>query len=240
MPAPISASGTATRSTGRRRRDPSPVSSNRLDWPARSPAKSRIVVPEFAQSIGSPGSRRPRRPTPSTRTVSTSSSCTVTPSARSAAMVASVSPDRPKWRMSGSPSPTPPVIRARGAVDLSPGTATWPSSAAAGFAARLAVPAREEPGAPGGDRALQLLHAPPVLAERLAERTRVLEEDVDPDPRVRAGDAGHVAQRPARRRERLVALDAARAGLVDEHVRQRVRQGAPDPDQAGRRPRGRR
>ena len=71
-----------------------------------------------------------------------------------------------------------------------------------------------------------------MLAERLAERTRVLEEDVDPDPRVRAGDAGHVAQRPARRRERFVALDATASGLVDEHVRERVRQVARDRDEA--------
>ncbi len=44
-------------------------------------------------------------------------------------------------------------------------------------------------------------------ASRIA--SRVVEEDVDPDARVRAGDAGHVAQRAAGVRERLVALDAA-------------------------------
>jgi len=70
-----------------------------------------------------------------------------------------------------------------------------------------------------------------VLTERLAKRARVVEEDVDPDPRVRAGDPRHVAQRPARGGERLVAVDPRRSGLVDEHVRERVRQVARQRDE---------
>ena len=70
-----------------------------------------------------------------------------------------------------------------------------------------------------------------MLGERGGERLAVVEEDVDPDARVRAGDARHVAQRAARRGERLVALDAGAAGLVDEHVRERVRQVARERDE---------
>ena len=45
-------------------------------------------------------------------------------------------------------------------------------------------------------------------ASAAREGVAILEEDVDPDPRVRAGDARHVAQRPAGGGERLVAFDA--------------------------------
>ena len=82
------------------------------------------------------------------------------------------------------------------------------------------------------ERRLELLDPAAVLAERGHDRLAVVEEDVDPDPRVRAGDAGHVAQRAARRLQRVVAVDARRAGLVEEHVRERVRQVARDGDEA--------
>ena len=75
---------------------------------------------------------------------------------------------------------------------------------------RLADPAREEAGVAGRERGLELLDAAPVLGERRGERGAVLEEDVDPDARVRARDAGHVAQRAAGRGERVVALDPCR------------------------------
>ena len=71
----------------------------------------------------------------------------------------------------------------------------------------------------------------PVLAERLAERGRVLEEDVDPDARVRARDAGHVAERASGGGERLVALDALGARVVQEQVRERVREVARQRDE---------
>ena len=100
----------------------------------------------------------------------------------------------------------------------------------AAVAGRLADPAREKAGVPGIEGALELLDQPAVLGQRLAERGRVLEEDVDPDPRVRSGDAGHVAQRPACGGERLVAVDPTRAGLVHEQVRERVREVAGERD----------
>ena len=65
-------------------------------------------VPALPQSIGPSGSRSPRRPTPWTRSASTSSSSTSTPSARTAAIVDSVSPERPKPRTRVSPSPIAP------------------------------------------------------------------------------------------------------------------------------------
>ena len=64
-------------------------------------------------------------------------------------------------------------------------------------AARLADPAGEEAGVAARERRLDLLDAAAVLGERGGERLAVVEEDVDPDARVRAGDARHVAQRAA-------------------------------------------
>ena len=88
----------------------------------------------------------------------------------------------------------------------------------------FADPAREEAGVAGRERLLHLLDATAMLGERRRQRFGVVEEDVDPDPGIRAGDASHVAQRPARRGERLVPVHAHRAGLVQQHVRERVRE----------------
>ena len=71
-----------------------------------------------------------------------------------------------------------------------------------------------------------------MLAQHARERLAVVEEDVDPDARVRAGHARHVAERAADRRERVVPVDARLAGLHDEQVRERVRQVARDGEQA--------
>ena len=92
-------------------------------------------------------------------------------------------------------------------------------------------PAGEEAGVGGRERVLELLHAAAVLGERGGERLGVLEEDVDPDARVRAGHAGHVPQRAAGGLQRLVAVDARRACLVQEQVRERVRQVARERDE---------
>ena len=73
---------------------------------------------------------------------------------------------------------------------------------------RLGDPAGQEPPSPASSALLEPLDAAPVLGERLGELGAVVEKDVDPDPRVRAGDARHVAQRAARRRERVVPVDA--------------------------------
>ena len=93
-------------------------------------------------------------------------------------------------------------------------------------AARLADPACQEPRVAARERIFELLDAAAVLGERGGQRLGVLEEDVDPDARVRARDAGHVAEGPACGGERIVPVDSRRAGLVQEDVRERVRQVA--------------
>ena len=94
---------------------------------------------------------------------------------------------------------------------------------AAAVHGRLADPACEVAGIALLEGSLELLHAPPVLGERRPQRVRVVEEDVDPDPRVRSGHTGHVPERAARRRQRLVPVDARRAHLVQEQIGDRVR-----------------
>src|SRR4051794_41919713 len=87
----------------------------------------------------------------------------------------------------------------------------------------LADPAREEAGVALLERSLDLLDTAPVLGQRAADRAGVVEEDVDPDARVRAGDPRHVAQRPAGVRERLVPLDTRLTCLGRDDVREAVR-----------------
>ena len=55
-----------------------------------------------------------------------------------------------------------------------------------------------------------------------AELLGIVEEDVDPDPRVRARDTGHVAEGTACAGERLVPVHLHRAGVVQDDVRKRV------------------
>ena len=88
-------------------------------------------MPEFPQSIGTPGACSPRRPTPPTRTASPSTS-TSAPSARIPAAVESVSAEAPKPVKRLSPSATAPKRSARWEIDLSPGTARSPRSETAG------------------------------------------------------------------------------------------------------------
>ena len=71
-----------------------------------------------------------------------------------------------------------------------------------------------------------------MLGERAPQASGVVEEDVDPDARVRSCDARHLAERRARRRERVVPFDRRRADLVQEQVRERVRQVADEREQA--------
>ena len=75
------------------------------------------------------------------------------------------------------------------------------------IAACLADPTRDEPCVPVAQRGLELLDPAPMLSERGEDGLLVVEEDVDPDPRVRAGDPRHVAQRAAGGMERVVAVD---------------------------------
>ncbi len=65
-----------------------------------------------------------------------------------------------------------------------------------------------------------------MLRERLGDCLGVVEEDVDPDRRVRACHPRHVAQGATDRSQRIVALDPGRAGLVHEQVGKCVRQMA--------------
>ncbi len=102
---------------------------------------------------------------------------------------------------------------------------------AAPMAARLADPAREETRVAARERLLDLLEQPALLGERGPERLAVVEEDVDPDPRVRAADARHVPERAARRLQWVVPVDPRGARLVEEDVRQHVRQVAGDRDE---------
>ena len=60
--APMARRGAATRSSGRRRSDSSPVSTERNGRPARAPASMRIVEPEFSASRGAAGARQPGSP----------------------------------------------------------------------------------------------------------------------------------------------------------------------------------
>src|SRR4051794_16645593 len=82
--------------------------------------------------MGSDPGTSPLGPRPWTTRVSTSCSSTSTPSARTAASVDSVSPLRPHWRTSTSVSQSAPIRSERCEIDLSPGTAMWPSSRARG------------------------------------------------------------------------------------------------------------
>ena len=145
---PMRRSGSAIRSIGRRDRDSSPTSSKRPSCPARIPASSRISVPALPQSIGSPGARSPRRPAPRTTSVVSPSSTTSTPSARTAASVDSVSPERPQPSTRTSPSQRAPTSSARCEIDLSPGTRTWPVSAAAGATFTRPGCSRRRPSTP--------------------------------------------------------------------------------------------
>ena len=124
--APIAASGSAILSIGRAESDSSPVSVVAQGRPAATPARSRMPVPELAQSISPASCRRPRPP--SMTTVSPPR-LTVAPSAATAAAV----------RITSSPSDSPrtvlvpwanaPMSRARCEIDLSPGVRTEPVSA---------------------------------------------------------------------------------------------------------------
>src|SRR5437868_4621175 len=193
--------GAAMRSIGRDESESSPVSVNSPSWNARTPVTRRASVPALPQSTTA--LFRPCRPTPCTVTVS--ASCTSAPSARTAASVDSVSADRPKPWMRVSPSAIAPTRSARWLIDLSPGTAKCPSSAAAG-SIRIdhrrddhAVPlALEERG-----RALGLGLAGDEQGQRAAALRRDVMElevlDVDPlgaerlgDTSEHAGPVGHV------------------------------------------------
>src|SRR5436309_2557695 len=90
----------------------------------------------------------------------------------------------------------------------------------------LADPAREPAGVVALERMLQLLDPSSVLCKRPAQLGCIVPEDVDPDPRVGACNARHVAQRSTGCGKRLVPVDPKRARMVEHDVRQGVRQMA--------------
>ena len=99
------------------------------------------------------------------------------------------------------------------------------------LAAGLADPAGDESRVAVAQRRLELLDPPPMLRERAEQRLAVVEEDVDPDARVGAGDPRHVAERATRRLQRIVTVDARLARLVQQGVRERVREVAGERDE---------
>ena len=93
-------------------------------------------------------------------------------------------------------------------------------------ACRLADEARQVAGVALLERVDDVVQAAAVLVGRGQQGLAVVEEDVDPDARVRAGHARHVAERAAGGRQRVVAVDGAGPGLRGEQVRDNVRQVA--------------
>ncbi len=102
---------------------------------------------------------------------------------------------------------------------------------AAPVAAGLADPAGEPARVARLERPLELLDAAAMLDERGAELLGVVQEDVDPDARVRPGHARHVPHGAAGGAERLVAVHAHGARVVEDDVGERVRQVARDRQQ---------
>ncbi len=112
---------------GRRVSEASPISSVANRCAESTPAKRRMVVPEFPQSSGAEGARRPSSPLPVMSRVP-SSSATLTPMAWRAARVERLSSPRepPVTRL--TPEASPAKRMARWAMLLSPGTGTLPTS----------------------------------------------------------------------------------------------------------------
>ena len=76
------------------------------------------------------------------------------------------------------------------------------------------------------------LDQPPVFGQRSAEGGAVLEEDVHPDARIGARDTRHLAERGTRGGgQGVVPVDPSRAGLVDDCVREGVREVARERDE---------
>ena len=90
---------------------------------------SRTPVPALPKSSGASGSRRPRRPRPSTiqaRSLSGPSRSIRAPRARIASMVDRTSADSSSPVTRERPDATAPSMSARCEMDLSPGTRTSP------------------------------------------------------------------------------------------------------------------
>ena len=121
MLAPILPSGAITRSIGRRESLASPTSRLSKVCPARSPARSRMVVPEFPQSISFFGGVSTRF-FPCTISVSGSGCSILTPKVRRAFTVCMQSSLGRNPRSVHTPLDKAAIITARCEMLLSPGT----------------------------------------------------------------------------------------------------------------------
>ena len=130
--APISRSGRAARSIGRRDSDSSPTSTDSNDWPASRPIDSRIAVPALPMSSAWRGAFRPCSPAPWIRTRPSARRSIATPIARIALRVDRQSALARKPSTSVTPSAMPPSIIARWEIDLSPGTRSSPCTVRCG------------------------------------------------------------------------------------------------------------
>src|SRR6266851_1018849 len=191
--------GSITRAMGRRRSEASPSSVADIELPASRPSSSRIVVPEFAQSRFPWGVANERRPAPRIRAVRSLRWMSAPRARRQATVARTSSPSGRPWTQL-SPSARVASIRARWAIDLSPGTASSPATRAAGETVRA-----DWTSASGMDAlpekladALATLDALAVVTEdvrkvvdRLDQRSTVRDHDVLVERRVTLGQAHH-------------------------------------------------
>jgi hypothetical protein len=112
---------------GRRLSDASPSSVDMNGRPATMPERSRMVVPEFPQSITFLGAASPSNPLPSTVS-SRSSPEILTPSVLKASIVLWLSSPPERFAMRLVPFAIAEKITARWPIDLSPGTVSSPCS----------------------------------------------------------------------------------------------------------------
>src|SRR5256885_8997211 len=195
-------SGSTTRAIGRRRNDWSPSSVADTQLPDRMPSIRRVVVPEFAQSSGPCGDRNDLQPPPWIRAGPPIRSIWTPRPRRHATVAATSSPSgRPSMRL--SPCAMAASIRARWAIDLSPGTRSSPATRDAGST----ICADSTSGR--GTRALlkQLAHAVATIdalavlvqnireaIDRLDQRAAVRGRDVLVQGRVTLGQAHHASK----------------------------------------------
>ena len=121
--APICVSGSITRFIGRLESEASPKSRLGKGWPASTPASSRMVVPEFPQSMSCLGAVKARR-LPWTTSVVSSTVSISTPSERMAATVQRQSSLGRNPLMTHGPLAMAARITARWEMLLSPGTSS--------------------------------------------------------------------------------------------------------------------
>ena len=130
--APIRSSGSMTLRIGRRDSDSSPVNADGNRWPARIPARRRMVVPELPASSGCAAERSCPKPRPSTLTVPAGPSRISTPNWRRHDSVDRQSAPGANPARLDVPSARAASSAYRCEIDLSPGTRNRPCSRPAG------------------------------------------------------------------------------------------------------------